>query len=133
MSDIQSAVDAANQNFMSAFQRGDAAGVAACYTADARLLPPNGQPMNGTAAITAFWQGAMAMGITAAKLETVELETRGDLAIEIGQYTLTIQLPPEKAAPGTTITDVGKYVVVWKNDGGAWKLHVDIWNTNTPA
>lgn len=128
MGDIRQAIDAANQNFMQAFQRGDAAGVAACYTADARLLPPNGQPMNGTAAITAFWQGAMALGITAAKLETVELESRGDLAIEIGQYTLTIQ-----PAPDTTATDVGKYVVVWKDDGGVWKLHIDIWNTNTPA
>ena len=27
-------------------------------------------------------------------------------------------------------TDVGKYVVVWKNDAGTWKLHIDIWNTN---
>lgn len=128
MEDIRQAIADANQNFMQAFQRGDAAGVAACYTADARLLPPNGQPMNGTAAITAFWQGAMALGIKAAKLETVELETRGDLAIEIGQYTLTIQ-----PAPDTTATDVGKYVVVWKDDGGVWKLHIDIWNTNTPA
>ncbi len=128
MDEIRNAITTGNANFMAAFQRGDAAGVAACYTADARLLPPNSAPMNGTAAITAFWQGAMALGITAAKLETVELETRGDLAVEIGQYTLTIQPAPE-----TTVTDVGKYVVVWKNDGGAWKLHIDIWNTNTPA
>lgn len=128
MSEIRPAIDAANQNFMHAFQRGDAAGVTACYTAEARMLPPNGQPMTGAAAITTFWQGAMELGIKAAKLETVELETRGDLAFEIGQYTLTIQ-----PAPDTTVTDVGKYVVVWKNDGGAWKLHVDIWNTNTPA
>lgn len=27
---------------------------------------------------------------------------------------------------------VGKYIVVWKDDGGTWKLHLDIWNTNTP-
>ena len=128
MSEIRPAIDAANQNFMNAFQRGDAAGVAACYTTEARLLPPNGQPMTGTAAITAFWQGAMELGITAAKLETVELETRDDLAFELGQYTLTIQ-----PAPDTTVTDVGKYVVVWKQADGAWKLHVDIWNTNTPA
>lgn len=128
MSAIRQAIDAANQNFMNAFQRGDAAGVAACYTSDARLLPPNGPPLNGTAAIAAFWQGAMELGIKAAKLETVELETRGDLAVEVGQYTLTIQ-----PAPDTTVTDVGKYVVVWKNDGGRWKLHIDIWNTNAPA
>lgn len=31
------------------------------------------------------------------------------------------------------MTDVGKYVVVWKDEGGVWKLHVDIWNTDTLA
>ncbi|MBI1761757.1 MAG: DUF4440 domain-containing protein [Acidobacteria bacterium] len=92
---IRQAIDAANQSFVQAFQRGDAAGVAACYTAEARLLPPNSPPLTGTAAIAAFWQGARGMGVKAAKLETVELETRGDLAVEIGQYTPTIQPAPE--------------------------------------
>ncbi len=126
MDEIRSAITAGNANFMAAFARGDAAGVAACYTSDAQLLPPNGEPMSGTANITAFWQGAMALGIKDAQLETKHVEARGDLAVEVGQYTLTIQ--PEGAA---AMTDVGKYVVVWKDDGG-WKLHIDIWNTNTP-
>ncbi len=51
-----------------------------------------------------------------------------NLAVEVGQYTLTIQ--PEGAP---VITDVGKYVVVWKNDEGTWKLHIDIFNTNAHA
>jgi len=127
MNDIRSAIAAGNTKFMAAFQRGDAAGVAACYTDDGQLLPPNGEPMTGTDSIAAFWQGAMAMGIKDAKLETRQVEARGDLAVEIGQYTLTIQ--PEGA---DTMTDVGKYIVVWKDDGGTWKLHLDIWNTNTP-
>lgn len=127
MDDIRSAIAAGNTKFMAAFQRGDAAGVAACYTDDGQLLPPNGEPMTGTDSIAAFWQGAMAMGIKDAKLETRQVEARGDLAVEIGQYTLTIQ--PEGA---DTMTDVGKYIVVWKDDGGTWKLHLDIWNTNTP-
>jgi ketosteroid isomerase-like protein len=79
--------------------------------------------MNGTDAIRAFWQGAMNMGIREAKLETVEVESREDLAYEIGKYTLTIQ--PEGAQKTTA---AGKYVVVWKSQEGRWKLHVDIWN-----
>jgi uncharacterized protein (TIGR02246 family) len=126
MDEIRSAITAGNANFMAAFQRGDAAGVAACYTSDAQLLPPNGEPMSGTANIAAFWQGAMAMGIKDAKLETNHVEARGDLAVEVGQYTLTIQ-----PAGADAMTDGGKYVVVWKNEGG-WKLYIDIWNTNTP-
>jgi ketosteroid isomerase-like protein len=100
--------------------------VAACYTSDAQLLPPNAPALTGTESITAFWQGAMSMGIKDAKLETQQVEFSGELAIEVGQYTLTIQ--PEGSA---AMTDVGKYIVIWKNDGGVWKLHIDIWNTNT--
>ena len=127
MEEIRSAIASGNANFMASFQRGDAAGVAACYTSDAQLLPPNSAPMSGTDNIAAFWQGAMSMGITDAKLETQHVEARGDLAVEVGQYTLTIQ--PEGA---DAMTDIGKYVVVWKDDDGTWKLHIDIWNTNTP-
>ncbi len=128
MSKISDAIQTGNKNFMAAFDRGDAAGVVACYTADARLLPPGGAPMSGTPDIAAFWQGAMNMGIKSAKLETKHVEERDDLAVEVGHYTLTIQ--PEG---GATITDVGKYVVVWKDDGGTWKLHIDIWNSNGAA
>ncbi|NOT64063.1 MAG: SgcJ/EcaC family oxidoreductase [Acidobacteria bacterium] len=128
MSATYDAIQAGNANFMAAFQRGDAAGVAACYTADGQLLPPGSTPLSGTANITAFWQGAMSLGIKSAQLATQSIEERGDLAVEVGQYTLDIQ-PDGTAA----MTDIGKYVVVWKNDGGTWKLHVDIWNTNNPA
>lgn len=127
MDDIRSAIAAGNAKFMAAFQRGDAAGVAACYTHDGQLLPPNGESLSGTDSIAAFWQGAMAMGIKDAKLETRQVEARGDLAVEVGQYTLTIQPEGAKA-----MTDIGKYIVVWKDDGGTWKLYLDIWNTNTP-
>lgn len=81
---ISEAIQTGNKNFMAAFDRGDAAGVAACYTADARLMPPGGPQMTGIPDITAFWQGAMNMGIKAAKLETVHVEERGDLAVEVG-------------------------------------------------
>lgn len=128
MENIRDAITSANRNFMDAFKRGDAAGVAELYTRDAKLLPPDNQMMSGTEAIQSFWQGAMRMGIKEAKLETVEVEARNDLAYEIGRYTLTIQ--PEG---GESMAVLGKYVVVWKNDGGSWKLHVDIWNANASA
>ena len=128
MSKISDAIQSGNNEFMAAFKRGDGAGVAACYTADAQLLPPNSPMIVGIPDIAAFWQGAMTMGIKDARLETKHLEERGDLAVEVGQYTLTIQ--PEG---GAAMTDVGKYVVVWKDDAGTWKLHTDIWNTNTLA
>lgn len=29
--------------------------------------------------------------------------------------------------------DMGKYVVVWKQEERQWKVHCDIWNRNVPA
>jgi ketosteroid isomerase-like protein len=40
-------VDAANRRFMEAFERGDAASVAALYTEDAVVLPPDGPMISG--------------------------------------------------------------------------------------
>ena len=129
IADLSAEIASANKAFVEAFTRGDAAGVAAHYTKNARALPPNAETVVGTQAIQAMWQGAMDMGVKEAKLETVELTPMGEkTACEIGKYTLKIQ--PEE---GVTVTDVGKYVVIWKHDGKSWKLDIDIWNSNMPA
>jgi uncharacterized protein (TIGR02246 family) len=110
---------------MAAFNGGDAAGVAALYTEGGQLLPPNAGVMAGQEAIQAFWQGAMNMGIQSAQLEIVEVEGHGETAIEVSKYTL--------CGAGGQVLDQGKYVVVWKREGGQWKLHRDIFNSSMPA
>ena len=124
MSDTRAAIDAGNQNFMATFGQQDAAGMASLYTANGQLLPANSDVVSGAAGIQAFWQGAFDQGLWEAVLETVELEDHGDTATEVGRYTLT--------ADGGAVADQGKYIVIWKNDGGAWKLHRDIWTTSQP-
>jgi uncharacterized protein (TIGR02246 family) len=128
MDAVRKAILAANKEFMAAFERGDTAGIAAMYTEDGKLLPPNSRMLTGWQAIRAFWQGAREAGGKTTKLETLDVESRDDLAVEIGRYTLTLQ-----SKSGDTVTDQGKYIVVWKNDHGVWKLQIDIWNTDTPA
>jgi uncharacterized protein (TIGR02246 family) len=123
--DITARIESGNSEFMAAFGRGDAAGIAGLYTADAQLLPANSDVVQGTAAIRAFWQGALDMGLKAARLETLEVDAQGDTAIEIGRYTLRVA--------GDAVADAGKYLVVWKNDAGRWKIHRDIWTTSQPA
>ena len=128
MQDIREAVTAAIQTFEGAIKRGDAAAIAALYSGDATLLPPDNPLVKGPGAIEAYWQGAMDMGIRDGRLETLEVEARDDLAYEVGRFELAMQ--PDGGG-GVTLT--GKYVVVWKVEGGNWRMHVDIWNTNGPA
>src|SRR5690348_13507136 len=85
---LRQQIDAANARFMDAFQDGDARGIAACYTADAQLLPAHNDVVEGTSAITEFWRSVIGMGIAEVRLETAEVEGRGDMAAEVGRYVL---------------------------------------------
>jgi len=128
MGSARAEIEAVNKELLAAISSGDAAGVTALYTEDAKLLPPNSEILEGREAIQAFWQGGMDMGIKEAKLETVIVEAQGDAAYEIGKYTLII-----KPTGGPVITDKGKYLVVWKRQDGSWKLHADSFHTSLPA
>lgn len=123
--DISSEIEAANHRFMEAFKPGDAASAAQVYTSGAQLLPPHSDFVAGASAIQSFWQGVMDMGIREVILETLELEPHDDTAYEVGRFTL-------KTAGGE-LADAGKYLVIWKRDGGSWKIHRDIWTTSQPA
>jgi uncharacterized protein (TIGR02246 family) len=120
--EIRSAIAATNDEFMATFAAGDAAGMSEFYTADGQLLPPNGDFVTGKAAIADFWQSLFDTGVSRADLDIAEVEVRGDIAYEVSAYTLY-------TANGQ-IADQGKYIVIWKQDGGEWKLHRDIFNTS---
>jgi len=122
---VRREIEEHNRGFVAAFNRGDAAGVAEGYTEDARVLPPGGSTVSGKRAIEQFWRGAMDMGIQEVDLRTEHVEADGNLAYEVGSATLKIQ-----SDGGQPTTDTVKYVVVWKRQGGAWRLHADIWNAN---
>ena len=123
--DVREAIVAADETFMSTFSQGDAAGIAALYTENGQFLPPNGDFVSGRQAIQTTFQAFMDSGIKAIKLETVEVEGYGDTASEIGRYTLE--------GEGGQVLDKGKFIVIWKQEAGQWKLHRDIINTSMPA
>ena len=89
------------REFEAAFNRRDAAALAAMYTEDARLLPPGSEMVSGRSAIQEFWQGAFDMGVSGGELRPQQIEARDDLAYEMSRQT-----------------------------GGAWQMAVDIWNGN---
>jgi uncharacterized protein (TIGR02246 family) len=116
-------IEKLNDAWTAAFNKGDAAAVAALYAEDAYVLPPGSAMVKGRAAIEAFWRQA-AQQMSDAKLTTVDvLPLSRSAAREIGTVTLkTKSQPPQEV--------VGKYVVVWRKIGRDWKLATDIWNTD---
>ena len=120
--DVRSAIEVANKNWEAAASRSDGPGVAALYTADGQLLPAQSDFVTGIQAIGQFWQAVFDSGIKSASLVTVEVESHGDTAYEVGSFEL-------RGADGNVL-DHGKYVVIWKKEDGSWKLHRDIWTTS---
>jgi uncharacterized protein (TIGR02246 family) len=114
-----------NQAFVTAFGKGDAQAVAALYARGAQVFPPHSDVLQSPDTIRGFWQSVMDMGIRQAALETVGIESISDtMAIEQGRYTLSLE--------SGAVADTGKYLVVWTQEDGAWKIYRDIWNTNQP-
>jgi len=120
----RAAIEKQNAAFVAAFGRGDMAAVAAAYTEDAIAFPPDSEMARGRPAIEALWKGARDSGIKAVTLNTIDVQSAGNLAVESGTATLKVQ-PPNQPEQSQNV----KYVVVWKRQkDGTWKLFRDIWN-----
>jgi len=120
----RAAIEKQNAAFSAAFARGDAAALAAAYTDDAIVLPPDAEMVRGKAGIEALWKGLISAGAKSLALTTVDVQSSGALAVETGTGILKLQ--PSGAAEQT---QSAKYVVVWKRQAdGSWKLHRDMWN-----
>ena len=110
-----------NDQWAAAFNKGDAAAVAAMYTEDAYVLPAGAAMVKGRAAIEALWREDMKQ-IGDPKITTLDVKPLGaGAAREIGTATFkTKSQPPQEVTV--------KYAVVWQKEGGKWKLLQDIWN-----
>ncbi len=125
---VRAHIEQAAARFAEAFNRGDAAALAAMYDTGAVVLAPNAPPMRGRQNIEAFWAGARQQGYRTLNLVVNSVEVIGDHAIELGSYTMVVQ-PPGQGE----MTDRGKYMVLWRRQAdGTWKLYRDAFNTSMP-
>jgi ketosteroid isomerase-like protein len=118
----------AARDFEAAVGRGDAAGLAALYTEDAVLMPPNHPAVNGRAAIQEFLAGMLAQGARNMKLVQTTVAGAGSNGYEVGTYEF--DLGPASAP----VHDKGKYIVGMKRSAsGKWLIAHDIFNSDLPC
>ena len=95
--------------------------VEAFYANDAQLLPPNSPKVSGKPAITQFWQGFIAAGVSDVQLETTDISASGDLAYGVGRYKFKMAGAPQE----------GKYLVVYRRQqNGRYRAVVDMFSSN---
>ena len=111
-----------NERFMQAVRAADSATMPTLYTSDAIILPPNGPAVSGADEIAQFWQAFSELGITEARPVTLEVIPMGDYALEVGESSVY--------GKDGVLVDHGKIMVLWKNEGGVWKMHRDTWNSS---
>jgi uncharacterized protein (TIGR02246 family) len=117
----KAAIQKLEDQWGTAFNKGDAAAVAALYTEDAYVLPAGAPMVKGQADIKNFWSAAMQQ-LSDVKCTAVDVMPIGRTgAREVG----TCSFKTKGASPQDGAL---KYVVVWRKVNGQWLLNTDIWN-----
>ena len=112
------------QQFQKSIEQGDLGNIGNLYTEDAKILPPNMDMLEGRDSIQAFWQRASEMGIKSYQPEILEVEYSGNLGFFVGKYTLY--------GNENKIINKGKFITVFKNIDGEWRVYRDIFNSSIP-
>lgn len=114
-----------NKHLMKAFEAADSVEVGESYTTDGALMVPNHATIYGRNNIIHYFSNVMAGAITNIKLETVKIWGDSSILVEEGTY----QFSDKKK----NSLDNGKYIVLWKQEAGNWKMYRDIWASDRPV
>ena len=114
-----------NQNFMNAFENDDSAGITNCFTTDAKLMCSNQPSLEGKEDIGHYFSNMMRTGIAAIDLKTIKILGDSSILAEEGTYLFSDSQKKQ--------IDKGKYIVLWKQEAGNWKMYRDMWTTDLPS
>ena len=125
---VKSAIDSQNAAYVKAYNNKDAESVAALHTADATVMPPNQKISQGKKEIQNSINAGIQAGGRDLKFQQLELVVSGNIAYEVGRYSVVVEHEDQ-----TAVNDNGKYIVIWERQpNGDWLMSEDIWNSNLP-
>ena len=125
--DVQSLIRNSVQDFVTAFNTANYDQAAAMFSPEGAFMAPHHDPAYGPKAVEHLLRKFGDAGYQDLRLETIRVESSGDMAMEIGRYTVAIRKPD-----GTIVADRGKYVKAWRRLG-VWLIVADCWSSNLPA
>ena len=125
--DVESQIRGLSQDYVTSFNTGNYDQVAGLFACDGVFMAPRHDAANGQKAVERLLREFGETGYSDLRIETTRVDSSGDMAMEVGRYSVTIRLPN-----GTLMSERGKYVKVWRRLG-AWLILADCWSRNPPV
>lgn len=125
--DVESTIRGLTQDFSMNFNTGNYDQVGNLFASDAIFMAPHHESSVGPKAIERKLREFGETGYQDLRLETLRVDYSGDMAMEMGRYSVSIV-----GEKGANFTDLGKYLKVWRRLG-AWRIVADCWSSNLPS
>lgn len=113
-----------NARFTAAHVAGDLATIDSMFAPDAKSFPPGANAVSGLPALHAFTVEYLKAGVTEFREQTTDFYGNAEYVVDAGTYVVTYG--PAHA------TERGKYLNVWTQVNGNWKIKANMWNTDAP-
>lgn len=120
----EASVKQSNLLFTKSYKSKDSVSVANCFTTDAQIMVADMPPIEGRKNIQSFISLMMNQGIETFKIKSKNLWGDSTILVEEGNY--------EFLDKSDQVIDQGKFIVLWKQESGNWKIYHDMWNSSLP-
>jgi len=124
---VESQLRGLTQDFAMSFNTGNYDQAAALFASDGVLMAPHQEAAYGQKPAEKILRQLGEAGYCDLRLETTRVDCSGEMAMELGRFSVVLRLPD-----GTPVPERGKYVRVWKRLG-AWLLMADCWSRSVQA
>lgn len=120
--DVQAQIHDLTQDFVTAFNTGNYDQAATIVANDGVLMVPYHEAVYGQKPVERLLRQLGEGECTGLRLVTTRVEHSGEMAMEIGQFSMVT-----RKLDGTAIPERGKYVKVWRRLG-VWLIIADCWS-----
>jgi ketosteroid isomerase-like protein len=124
--DVESQLRNLTQDFQMSFNTGNYDQAAGLFANDGVLMAPLHEAASGQKPVERLLRQLSDDGYGNLRLETTRVECSGDMAMEIGRFSVVF-----RKVDGTMVPERGKYVKVWRRLG-VWRIVADCWS-RTPV
>lgn len=118
----KASIEQSNIRFAKAFKNADSAVLANCYTRDAKIFINEIPTIEGRDSIRVYYGRLLERDLSAYNLKSTNIWGDSTILVEEGEFRL---IGPKKKE-----IDRGNYIVLWRTEGGNWKMFRHMWKSD---